>query len=250
MVFVSRCLYMQRRIDIKAISVVESMGHGLLVHRTKIHLARLSGILSWHVFFKPNASIFRLLTFNVLLYLSLISAAEWLNLTSHDQTPVFPVGCQGSDLEARVFLHLNLKNSFHQYFSAVKQNIIKQHFNIKNLFMQLLKVTMRIIWDVPVYKFGSLSFRETSWTFEMKLVLLHKAASKLPRGMRNVQYNCVQTPDGVKLKRSEKAEGILWCLQHAVKANSSANANLLTHISDGQRSRLTAVESSVQQADL
>lgn len=56
---------------------------------------------------------------------------------------------------------------------------------------------MRIIWDVQfsVYKSGSLSFRETSWTFEMKL----------------------------KLK------------QHATKSNPSANANLLTHIPDGQR---------------
>lgn len=71
--------------------------------------------------------------------------------------------------------------------------------------MQLLKLTMRTIWDVEfrVYKSGSLSFRETSWTFEMKLKL------KLPPGMRNVEYNCVQTLDGVKLKRPGKAEGAL-----------------------------------------
>lgn len=64
---------------------------------------------------------------------------------------------------------------------------------------------MRIIWDVQfrVYRSGSLSFRKTSWTFEMKLTL------KLPPGMRNVQNHCVQTLDGVKLKRSEKAEGTL-----------------------------------------
>lgn len=34
-----------------------------------------------------------------------------------------------------------------------------------------------------------------------------KLKLKLPPGMRNVQNNCVQTLDGVKLKRSEKAEG-------------------------------------------
>lgn len=66
-----------------------------------------------------------------------------------------------------------------------------------NLFMQLLKVTMRIIWDVQfrVYKSRSLSYRETSWTFEMKLKL------KLPPRTRNVEHNCGQTLDGLKLKR-------------------------------------------------
>lgn len=64
---------------------------------------------------------------------------------------------------------------------------------------------MRIIWDVQfrVYKSGSLRFRETSWTFEIRLKL------KLPPRMINVEYNCVQTLDGVKVKRSEKAEETL-----------------------------------------
>lgn len=51
-------------------------------------------------------------------------------MTSHDQTPLFPDGCWGTDLKAEVFLPLNLtapfKNSSHQYFSAVKKEQISE----------------------------------------------------------------------------------------------------------------------------
>lgn len=156
----------------------------------------------------------------------------WMIKTaSHDQTPVFPAGCWGSDLKAEVSLPLNLTASINILVQSRRTRSQKGYEHRK-------RICSGSYWNNRNDHLGCVVHRlaQGNELDEAKFAAPGRDhTSKFLSGTRNVQDKCVQTWDGLELKRWDIAEGPLWCLQHAAKSNLSANANLLTHISDGQQ---------------